>query len=355
MADNVLEYKCKNCGGFLEFDSEKQLMVCPYCDSTFHPDEVKGQAQGEYNEPIIEYNETYVGEMKHYICKSCGGEIDVDENSVADFCPFCSRPVIMDDRLSSFLKPDFVIPFKVSKEEAQQKYIEFSKKLKRLVPRDFLAKTKPDNIKGMYIPYWLYTADTSTNAVFNGEIRKSWTSGNYRYTKTDYYKLYRACKNKFELVPVDGAKDIDNKYTESIEPYDYKEALDFATAYLSGYFADKYDLDSKECQPVAYERMTNSDVELIRRTIKGFDSVIKDKATSEMSNASVKYALFPVWFMSAEYKGKMYQFALNGQTGKFVGSLPVSKGRAFGLWAEVCGIVGVITGLISVLLYSIAK
>ena len=156
MADNVLEYKCKNCGGFLEFNSEKQLMVCPYCDSTFKPEEVKGQDQAVFEEKVVEYDESYISTMKHYICKSCGGEIDVNENSVADFCPFCSRPVIMDDRVSTFLKPDLIIPFKVNKETAQAKYQEFAHKLRRLIPREFLAKTTPDKIKGLYVPYWLY-------------------------------------------------------------------------------------------------------------------------------------------------------------------------------------------------------
>lgn len=353
MADNVLEYKCKNCGGFLEFNSEKQLMVCPYCDSTFSPEEIKGQEQGTYVEKQVEYNEEFITEMKHYICKSCGGEIDVNENSVADFCPFCSRPVIMDDRVSSFLKPDFVIPFKVNKETAMAKYVEFAKARKRLVPREFLAKTKPDNIKGMYVPYWLYSADTNTHAVFEGEIRTSWTSGNYRYTKTDYYNLYRACENAYKHVPVDGSSNIDNKYTESIEPYDYKENTAFASAYLSGFFAEKYDQDSKECQPIAHERMKNSDVTLMRNGIHGYSSVSLKNASTETSNMAVKYGLFPVWFMSAEYKGKIYQFALNGQTGKCVGSLPVSKGRAFGLWAEIAGIVGAITALLSILIYNI--
>ena len=351
----VLEYKCENCGGILEFNSEKQKLVCPYCDSEFDPKTVQQGKVDEYDEPVFQREDDYIETMKHYICTSCGGEIDVNENSVADFCPFCSRPVIMQDRVSTFLKPDYVIPFKVDKNKAMEGYSAFAKKYKRLVPRDFLERVKPDNIKGMYVPYWLYSADTETHSQFEGVIETTWTVGNTEYTKRDYYNVYRSCEDKYTMVPVDGSSKIDNRVTESIEPYGYDDKLDFQTAYLSGYFAEKYDLDDKACYGVAYDRMKQTDINLIRNTINGYDSLTHKKSTTKTSNNDVKYALMPVWLMSSEYKEKTYQYASNGQTGKFVGKLPVSKGRCVGLWAQVFGIALAISGIASYLLFLLNK
>lgn len=351
----VLEYKCVNCGGILEFNSDKQKLVCPYCDSEFAPDTVQQGKVDEYDEPVFQREDDYIETMKHYICESCGGEIDVNEDSVADFCPFCSRPVIMSDRVSKFLKPDYVIPFKVNKDKAKEGYIQFAKKYKRLVPRDFMERVAPDNIKGMYIPYWLYDADTETHTQFEGIIETTWTVGNTEYTKKDYYNVYRTCDNSYSMVPVDGSSKIDNKVTESIEPFNYDEKLDFQSAYLSGYFAEKYDLDDKACYTIAYDRMKETDIDMTRRTISGYDSLTIQKSTMKTENNEKKYALMPVWLMSSDYKGKNYQYASNGQTGKFVGKLPVSKGRCVGLWFQVFAIAGVISGLVSFLISLLNK
>ena len=351
----VLEYKCENCGGILEFNSEKQKLVCPYCDSEFDPNTVQKGNVDEYDEPVLEREDSYIETMKHYICTSCGGEIDVNENSVADFCPFCSRPVIMSDRVSSFLKPDYVIPFKIDKKAAMAGYEAFAKKYKRLVPRDFLEKTTPDKIKGMYIPYWLYDADTETHCQFEGIIEHHWTAGNYEYTKKDYYNVYRSCQDQFSMVPVDGSKNVDNKVSESIEPYGYDDKLDFQSSYLSGYFAEKYDIDAEGCYDIAYDRMKKTDIALTRNSISGYDSLSLLKSTTKTSNNSYKYALMPVWLMSSKYKEETYQYAANGQTGKFVGKLPVSKGRSVGLWAQYFGMSLLATGIISFIIHLIAK
>lgn len=353
----LIEYKCPCCNGELTFNSDIQKMKCPFCDTEFDVETLKSyddvlkeefvdDMKWEEEQPEIwDVPEGMVG----YICESCRGEIIADKTTVASRCPFCDNPVVMAGKLSGILKPDYVIPFKLDKEAAEKAFANHLKG-KKLLPKTFKSETKIKEIKGVYVPFWLFDCDADAHITYRGTKVKRWSSGNYNYTETSHYQIVRGGLLGFEKVPVDGSTKMPDDLMDSIEPYNYNEMIDFQTAYLSGYLADKYDVDSDASKERANQRIKQSTEEAFRATVTGYATCIPSQSTVKISQGKIKYALLPVWMMNTEYKGEKYMFAMNGQTGKFVGNLPMDKG-AFARWfLGVFGGVTAVVGLVAMLM-----
>ena len=334
------EYKCPCCGGAISFNTAQQKMKCPYCDTEFDVaafqsyDEALSQQKPDDMQWDTGQQDTWSAEetqgLRSYVCNSCGGEIVCDENTAASSCPFCGNPVVMMGQLSGALKPDYVIPFKLDKEAAKKALSEHYNG-KRLLPKVFKDQNHIDEIKGVYIPFWLFNADADADIKYRATKIRTWTSGNYDYTETSYYAVHRSGMLGFERVPVDGDSKIPNDLTESLEPYDYSEAVDFRTAYLAGYFADKYDVDAEQSISSANERIKQSTEQAFASTVSGYSSVRAEASSISLKNGKATYALLPAWLLQTSWNGKNYLFAMNGQSGKIVGDLPLDKG-AYTRW-----------------------
>ena len=338
MKENIHEYKCPNCGGSLSFDSGTQKMKCPYCDSEIDVEALKyvdeelnnftdkDSADWERSGKVWQEGESEG--MRIYVCQSCGGEIIADENMAAGQCPYCSNPVVMMGQLAGDLKPDYIIPFKLDKEAAKEAYKKHLKHRPLLVSL-FKEQNHIDEIKGLYVPFWLYDADSDGSAAFKATKVRSWSDSRNRYTDTSYYSVIRKGKMAFAHIPADGSSKMPDDLMESIEPFDFSQAVDFKTAYLSGYMADRYDVSSEDEMDRASQRVKNSTMDCLKETVKGYSTVTLEKGNVSISNAKAKYAMYPVWILNTTYAGKQYVFAMNGQTGKMVGDLPIAKGK---LW-----------------------
>ena len=337
--DSMMEYKCPCCGGAIGFDSAVQKMKCPYCDTEFEMDtlkeydeELKKSAQEDmsWEKKSSEWEEEDENNVAAFVCKSCGGEIVADKNTAATSCPFCDNPVIMTERLAGSLKPDFVIPFKLDKnaaKEGMKKHLQG----KKLLPKAFKDENHIDEIKGVYVPFWLFDADVDANMRYKGSRIRSWSDGRYRYTETSYFSILRSGSMGFDVIPVDGSSKMPNDMMESLEPFDFSEAVDFQTAYLAGYLADKYDVTAEESEERVNTRIKGSVERSFASTVIGYSALIPESCGISLKNAEEKYALFPVWILNTTWNGEKYVFAMNGQTGKFAGNLPVDKG-AYHKW-----------------------
>ncbi len=335
---NLLEYKCPCCGGAISFDSTLQKMKCPYCDTEFDVETLQNYDQVLNNtaEETMHWDSSNAGSewsegeqenMRVYVCNSCGGTIIGDLNTAATSCPYCGNPVVMTNMLAGDLKPDYIIPFRLNKEAAIQG---LKKHLtgKRLLPKIFKDENHINEIKGMYVPFWLFSTDANANINYAATKSRTWSDRNYIYTETSHYSVYRAGSLSFDSVPVDGSAKIADNLMQSIEPFNMSDAVDFQTAYLAGYFADKYDVDLDACIDIANERIKRSTETAFASTVVGYESVLPQSSSVNFSNGIAKYALYPVWFLNTTWNGQQYSFAMNGQTGKFVGDLPVDKGKA---------------------------
>ena len=353
-----LEYKCPCCGGAIAFDSSIQKMKCPYCDTEFemetllaYDNELNQDAPDEMKWDVEAGSEWQYGEtdgMRVYACRSCGGEIVGDETLAATSCPYCGNPVVLMGQFTGALKPDLVIPFKLDKEAAVRGLNEHLKG-KRLLPKIFKSQNHIDEVKGLYVPFWLFDADSDALIRYKGTRIRTWSDSRYNYTETSYFALTRGGSVSFSHVPVDGSSKMEDDLMESIEPFDFSGAVDFQTAYLAGYLADKYDVTAEESIGRVNERVKKSTEDAFASTCVGYTGVIAENSNIRLSNGKAKYALYPVWILNTTWNGQNYRFAMNGQTGKFVGNLPVDKGAykrwLFGLGAAISAGVFLLTYL----------
>ena len=346
----LIEYKCPACSGQLEFNSTVQKMKCPYCDSEFdvatllaYDQQLENQQADNMNWQTAAGSEWTSGEtegMRVYKCQSCGGEVVADETTAATHCPYCDNPVVMTGNFSGTLKPDYVIPFKLDKEAAKKSLNDHIGK-RFLLPKVFKDQNHIDEIKGVYVPVWLFDARSNADMLYKGEKIRTWQDNQYKYTERTFYSCRRKGRIDFERVPVDGSTKMDDTLMQSIEPYDFKDAVDFQTAYLSGYLADKYDVDAEHSVGTANERIKNTTESTFRESVQGYNTVTKESGHIALDNAKAQYALYPVWILNTSWNDQKYTFAMNGQTGKFVGDLPIDKGKAVGLFIGASAIASV--------------
>lgn len=318
----IQEYKCPCCGGAIAFDSRLQKMKCPYCDTEFEMDTLAGYDDELKNEQAddMSWDQAAGGEwqddersaLRSYVCKSCGGEIACDENTAAAWKKHCEG--------------------------------------KRLLPKVFTEQRHMNEIKGVYVPFWLFYADAKVNMRYKATKVRTWSDSKYYYTETKYYSVSRGGRMKFERIPVDGSEKMPDDLMESIEPFDFTKAVDFQTAYLAGYLADKYDVDSEQGIARANERIKKSAEKAFDETVKGYATVKKEASGIKLKNSKVKYALFPVWILSTTWNGRQYLFAVNGQSGKMAGDLPLDQ-AAYKKW--LFGLTGIIGAVLYALSYFI--
>lgn len=340
------EFKCPCCDGAIEFDSTLQKMKCPYCDAEFEMEALQAYQNDLDTTPQenmtwdtaagSEWTEGETEGLRVYTCNTCGGEIVADETTGASECPFCGNPVIMTGQFAGALKPDLVIPFKVDKKAAiaalQNHY-----KGKLLLPKVFKDQNHIKEVKGLYVPVWLFDTDADALVRYKATRTRTWSDSQYNYTETTHYAVTRAGGIGFENVPVDGSTKMDDTLMESIEPFNIGDAVDFQTAYLSGFLADKYDVDAEASIERANQRIKQSTEEAFRSTVQGYASVVPVNSTVNLQNGRARYALYPVWILNTQWNGQKFTFGINGQTGKIAGDLPMDKGK---FWTWLAGVTG---------------
>lgn len=358
MDSTLLQYECPCCGGRVEFNSTVQEMKCPYCDSTFNMqtiqelENVKKQDTSDMHWETGAGGEWEQGEtdgMNEYTCQSCGGTIIAEETTGASKCPYCDNPIVMTGKFAGDLRPDIVIPFKLDKTAAKEALTRHLKG-KVLLPKKFRDENHIDEIKGVYVPFWIFDAGADADISYHATKERTWEDNRFRYKEISHYFVRRSGNLAFERVPVDGSSKMPDDLMESVEPFDPGAAVDFQTAYLSGYLADKYDVTAEESIDRANARIRQSTEDTFRSSVQGYHSVIQESASIRLHNGRVQYALYPVWILNTTWNNEKYTFAMNGQTGKFVGNLPMDKG-AFMRWFLGAFVIGsVIAYLLMMLL-----
>ena len=349
---DLQQFKCPSCGGSIEFDSNIQKMRCPYCDTEFDmasiremEEELASEGQDELNWHLDTSNAWQDEEgnnMVVYVCQSCGGEIATDRTTVASSCPFCDNQVVMSGNLVGQLRPDYVIPFKLDKAAAKEGLFNHFKG-KRLLPKVFKTENHIDEVKGVYVPFWLFDADVNGKVHYRGTRVRKWSNRDFDFIETSHFDIVRGGSMAFDKVPVDGSTKMPEDLMESIEPYNYRENQEFHSGFLAGFVANKYDIDAKACEGRANQRIRATTEQAFRNTVQGYATVTQTSSNLKLSNGQVKYALLPVWRLNTTWRGKQYVFAMNGQTGKFVGDLPLDKGAFVRYFALFTGIISVLS------------
>ena len=343
--EDSLENRCPSCKASIKFNPKLGKWKCEYCGSEFtleemqkHNDNASTEKKNRKDAKVEDDNIEYI----NYHCESCGAEIIADSQTAATFCVYCGNTAILQSKLSGKFSPDLVIPFKKTKEDAIVAFKGLSKG-RPLMPKDFNSEKNIEKIRGIYIPFWLFDINNTGNIEMSATTVSTWRVGDTHYTKTDYYKVIRGGNMDYSKIPVDGSTRFDNDIMNTIEPFDYNELVKYNHAYLSGFYAEKYDQDAKDVFAEAADRSINSTKEILKNDTRVYatKTITSNNIIADENNRY--YALLPVWMVNVKYKDKMHIFAMNGQTGEFIGNIPLNVGKAILLFALIfIGVVAVV-------------
>ena len=356
----MTEYECPCCGGMVAFDALSQKMKCPYCDTEFDVDAMETREYESRDEKQDTFDwDSKAGEqwaeeetagLYVYACQSCGGEIVADKTLGATSCPYCGNNVVMKEQFSGDLKPDYIIPFKLDKKAAKEKLKQHFTG-KKLLPKSFQSESRLEEVKGVYVPFWLFDAEAEGEVRYTGTKVHTWSDKDFIYTRTSFYDIVRGGTVAFERIPVDGSSKMPDDLMESIEPFDFSEAVPFNAAYMAGFLADRYDVTEDQSEERANTRIRQSMIDVLDESITDvYATKMPNGSYVNLSNGAAKYALYPVWLLTASWNGERFLFAMNGQTGKMVGNLPIDKGAYWRHHIKWTLIIGLIIFVIAMIL-----
>ncbi len=336
MVDNAVnEIKCPACGAPMRFDPASGKMLCEFCGTTAeiegkkdadnYADTANSREYDEFEGLDINSLNSHVSDenantLPIYLCKSCGAELIAPPEQVSLTCPHCGSNVVLTDKVSGKLRPDGLIPFKIEKKKLPEAIKQYYRG-KVLLPPDFFSRSKMEKITGVYVPFWIFSGRLSGTLYFRGEKIKSSRKGDYLETTTSVFDVDRNVSMEFSDLPVDASGKMDDELMDSIEPFD---VVDFNMNYLAGYTADRFDETKEQMSERAKKRMfTSAENAATSRIGSGYTSLHKTGGHLK-ADLKARYILIPVYRFKLEYAKKEYEFAVNGQTGKIVGSLPIS-------------------------------
>ena len=365
MADKVTNYQCPACTGPLHFDSATGKLVCDYCGSAYEVADIEAQyaakqkkadsaaeadqkkaARRKTAAPV--WDEMEAASLTSYTCTTCGAELVCDATTAATNCPYCGNPTVLGGQLSGKLKPEYIIPFKMDKKTAIENLKKYYKG-KAFLPKAFKESNHIEEIQGVYVPFWLYDGRMEARGAYKAEISESHREGDYIVTTTKHFDVARVGDADFVRVPVDGSSKMPDAHMDAIEPFDYSDLKPFSTAYLPGFLADRYDEDDKKCAARVLTRMKNSTAAALHDTLGGYTGVQTLSEQIDPRTLEPHYALLPVWMLHTRWKEQDFLFAMNGQTGRLIGDLPVDKGRVAAWFAGTSIPLMILTALIMLL------
>lgn len=369
MPTQVTNYQCPACTGPLHYSAKSGKLACDYCGSSFDVAEIEAlyarkeaeaaaakqaadakaeaaqAAKAEAAEAAAasggwdtsDLSRDWGAEadgLRVYSCPSCGAELICDQSTAATACPYCGNPAIVPGQFSGALRPDYILPFRLSKDDAVQA-LRAHYKGKPFLPRSFTSANHIEQIQGVYVPFWLFDGGAEGAASYRASNTNVFVSGDYEITETQHYHVVRAGSLAFEKIPVDASSKMPDDHMDSIEPFDYAQLRPFSTAYLPGYLADKYDVTIDDSRDRADTRCRETLAQALRDTVTGYGACVTEREDIALRRGKVHYALLPVWMLSTKWRGQDFLFAMNGQTGKLVGDLPTDRGRFWGMFAAI--------------------
>lgn len=319
----VISYKCPNCDGELLFDPSSGKYKCEYCLSTFSQQELDALNPAADTEQKEEDKTAEAEDAVIYTCPSCGAEIVTDDTTAATFCYFCHNPVILGGRLEGKYLPNKIIPFQIDKEEAEKRFLDYVKK-KKFVPRSFFNKKQIEMLSGVYFPYWICDARIKGTMQAEAKNIRVWINENEEYTETKFYHVEREGEVVLDNLTENALQKANKQLVEGVLPYQFDQMKDFTMGYLSGFTAEKRDIEKEALEDGMRGEMQDYAKSLMRETIKGYSRVdIRDNHFTIAAD-TWSYVLLPVWTLTYKARnGKLYYYSMNGQTGKVCGELPI--------------------------------
>lgn len=315
-----MKVRCPNCLATLVFDAASGKMECNYCGSFFSMEDVAEQEERAEQEEETEQKSTSESDTMECNIYTCGAELAINGVESSTFCAYCGQPTIVFSRVSQALKPELIIPFKVQKEQAVEA---IRKRFNQgfFIPKE-IKNFEVDRVRGIYIPYWLFDSYYYDRQLIKGKV------GSGKNSRIRYYMREAECN--FSNLTLDASSNLNDESSQRLEPYDMTDLRPFEVGYMSGYYADRYDMGNKDLHSLASQRAGEMFNEQTLASCNARNkSIVESNPRMEIQREI--YAMFPAWFMTFRYHNMPYTMLVNGQTGKLVGAVPYDKKKVKGV------------------------
>lgn len=325
--------KCPNCGATVVFDPATGGMHCDYCGYTCELPNAEMEneiCEMDFEAALHTESFNWGEEKKEVQCKQCGAVTVYDALETAAVCPFCGSTSVMPAANENTIAPGAVCPFAITKDQAGERFTKWLKG-KLFTPRKAKKSARPESFQGVYIPYWTYDAQTTSNFTARAGYDKTVKDkdGNTR-TQTDWRHVNGVYQEFFDDVTVMASKRQTDSGVRACEPFDFSQLVPYSPQVVAGFIAERYSIglkDGWESAQHTIQSRLRSDISSYVRRHWNADRADSVRFSTLYSNITYKYLLVPTWISSFKYKDKVYQFAVNGQTGKVGGKAPVSVWR----------------------------
>lgn len=313
---------CKNCSHALVFDPRSQMLTCSFCGSSFRPEEVQSEAK-EYREDleaesaaeVYNSNEEKFMDCYVYSCSECGGEIIINGTEASTTCIYCGNPNVVFSRIAKQRQPEFIMPFRITRESAVMRARDTIKK-GAFVPSE-IKKFSVDCCRGIYLPYWIVNATYYGTVIVEGSVTEDKKTVTRYFGRTGYLK--------FRNLPIDASRALSDDSSSKLEPFDLTHLKPFDEDYLAGFYSNVSDVTYSDVRKAAMERGKEFFAEAAVKDVEAYNKTVVDSLPSIDVDPDMKYAMLPAWFISFNYEGKHHTILVNGDTGKVVCALPWKK------------------------------
>ncbi len=351
-------FPCPACGANIKFNPGAQSMVCPYCDNKIdiekEMDDIKEHC---FTSALANPPEDWGTEKKVIHCDGCGADTILDANIASQFCPFCGSSHIVQDNKNSGIAPETLIPFKVSKKDAEQSFLKWLTK-RYFAPKALKHQYISHRLEGVYVPFWTYDSQTYSQytaqaGTYYYVTETHWVTRNgkrqqvtrqvrktrWRHTSGNYSAF-------FDDVLINGSKHVNEKIINKIKPFGLQDLVHYKPEFLSGFITEKYSIGLKEGWNHARQIIDSNIRSGVTRQINA-DEVRALSINTQYNDIKFKHLLLPVWISSYTYKDKTYQFMVNGQSGRVEGEAPISPWKVMGAVVGVVGFIALVVMLIN--------
>ncbi|MBR2036351.1 MAG: hypothetical protein IKJ16_07365 [Agathobacter sp.] len=328
-------YNCKHCGAVLYWEPNAGCLKCNFCENIYQISDFEDQTVLEDEVKEESLDENYVAQevtedMVVYECKTCAGEVVVLNTTMATICPYCGEAISITSKSVGEFRPELLIPFTRDKKEIMETYKGYvSKSL--LTPKEFKEQHTIEKIQGLFVPFYLHTMTNRARNGFQGEIVSSSRIGNDKVMTHRLYDLSLDARGTYKRIPTDASKRIDNALMDSVEPFQYEALEQYNPAYMAGFMAEQVDDSKEDMKTRACDRCSEAMQEKARNSFSKYQSLSEAGSSNFYEDYESEYVMLPVWMLHVGHKDKKYTFAVNGQSGKVVGHLPIDKAKLAGI------------------------
>lgn len=323
------KYVCSVCGAELSWDPVAGSLLCKYC-GTAHAatDFADNTTANDIKDEALDAAYTSAGQnladgMVVYACKNCGAEVVTSNTTMATTCAYCGHAISITSKSAGKFRPELVIPYAIDKKNAQERYKKYISG-SWLAPKDFKEANKVEKMQGLYVPFWLHSMDNRAQAHFDCENVSHRRRGDDRITTHKVYDVFVDANGIYENIPTDGSKKLEDSLMDALEPFDYKKLSPYNPAFMAGFFSEQPDEEKEATIPRAQERANKSMIEQMKTTAGNYSTKTLRSYNNRFSKQKTAYAMLPVWLLNVKHKDKDYLFAVNGDSGKVVGKVPIS-------------------------------